>query len=129
MLDGKALDPSVHLARGDVVINSGVCPAGISVNNKSSKTDLLRQGVTIYLEQTVVDLCPVAAMIDYLATRGIASGPLFQFQNGSPLQRRQLVLAIHNVWQIRILMCLSTVGIVFVLEQLRLQTVMGLRTA
>ena len=35
-------------------------------------------------------------MINYLAVRGIASGPLFQFQDGSPLQRRQLVLAIRN---------------------------------
>ena len=94
--DGQAFDPSVHLARGDVVINSGLCPAGISVNIKSSKTDPFRQGVTLYLGQTGVDLCPVAAMIDYLAVRGIASGPLFQFQDGSPLHRRQLVLAIRN---------------------------------
>ncbi len=44
----------------------------------------------------MADFCPVAAMIDYLAVRGIASGPLFQFLDGSPLHRRQLVLAIRN---------------------------------
>ena len=49
------------------------------MNIKSSKTDPFRHGVTLYLGQTGVDLCPVAAMIDYLAVRGIASGPLFQF--------------------------------------------------
>ena len=87
---------SVHLARGDVVINSGLCPAGISVNIKSSKTDPFRQGVTLYLGQAGVDLWPVAAMINYLAVRGIDSGPLFQFQDGSPLHRQQLVLASHS---------------------------------
>ena len=60
------------------------------MNIKSSKTDPFRQGVTLYLGQTGVDLCPVAAMIDYLAGRGIASGLLFQFQDGFPLHRRQL---------------------------------------
>ena len=47
----KAFDPSVHLARGDVVINSDLCPAGISVNIKSSKTDLFRQEVALYLDK------------------------------------------------------------------------------
>ena len=42
---------SVHLARGDVVINSGLCPAGISRNIKSSKTDPFQQGVILYLGQ------------------------------------------------------------------------------
>ena len=35
-------------------------------------------------------------MMDYLAVRGNSPGPLFQFQDGSPLHRRQLVLAIRN---------------------------------
>ena len=39
MRNDQAFDPSVHLARGDIVINSGLCSAGISVNNRSSKTD------------------------------------------------------------------------------------------
>ena len=46
MPDGQPFDPSVHLAGGDVVVGSGLCPAGISVNIKSSKTDPYRQGVT-----------------------------------------------------------------------------------
>ena len=83
--DGQVFDPSVHLARGNVVINSGLCPAGISVNIKSSMTDPFRQEVALYLRQTGVDHCPVAAIIDYLAVRSIAYGPLFQFQDGSPL--------------------------------------------
>ena len=40
------------------------------------------------------DLCPVAAMADYIAVQGTTPGPLFRFQDGSGLHRRQLVTAV-----------------------------------
>lgn len=47
--DGQAFDCYVHLAvrsvGGDVVVDSGLCLAGIFMNIKSSKTDHFWQGV------------------------------------------------------------------------------------
>ena len=43
------------------------------------------------LGRTNWDICPVAAMISYIATRGLSSGPLFRFEDGTPLTRPRLV--------------------------------------
>ena len=94
--DGQAFDSSIHLAVGDIVVDTGSDPAGMSVHIKASKTDPFRQGVTLHLGKTGVDLCPVAAMVDFLSVRGVSPGPLFQFQNGCPLHRRQLVLVVRS---------------------------------
>ena len=53
-----------------------------------SKTDQFCQGATVILGSTGADLCPVAALLDYLAVRGEIAGPLFRLQNGQPLRRR-----------------------------------------
>ena len=42
--DGQAFDSSVHLAVGDVVVDSGLCPVGISVHIKASKLILFGRG-------------------------------------------------------------------------------------
>lgn len=55
-----------------------------------------RQGVTLYLGQTGVDLCPVAAMVDFLSVRGTSPGLLFRFQDGSGLHRQQFVQMVRS---------------------------------
>lgn len=94
--EGQGFDATVHLAVNDIAVDAGVYPAGISVRIKASKTDPFRQGVTLYLGKTGVDLCPVAAMVDYLSVRGSSPGPLFQFRDGSALHRQQLVLTVRS---------------------------------
>lgn len=94
MPNDLAFDSSVLLAVGDIVVDSSLCPPGISVHIKASNTDPFWQGITLYLGKTGVDLCPVVAMVDFLAVRGVSPGPLFQFQNGSSLNCQQLVLAV-----------------------------------
>ena len=37
------------------------------------------------------ELCPVSALLAYLARRGSSQGPLFIFSDGSPLSRQRLV--------------------------------------
>ena len=36
-------------------------------------------------------LCPVKALIEYLATRGSMKGPLFRFESGIPLSKSRFV--------------------------------------
>ena len=60
-------------------------------NIKASKTDLFRHGIPLFIGRTNNDLCPVIAMMSYLAIWGNSPGPLFLFANGQFLTRQRLV--------------------------------------
>ena len=60
----------------------------LQVRLKSSKTDLFRTGVEVFVGRTYCSLCPVTAVLDYLTGWGSALGPLFIFTN-----RKQLICA------------------------------------
>ena len=59
--------------------------------------------VNLYMGRTNNDLCPITAMMAYLANRGDGDGPLFRFQNGQPLTRERFVAKVREA--------LSTSGI------------------
>ena len=95
-----AYDPSVHLSHGDVKVDSISAPSYVTVTLKASKTDVFRKGVTVYLGRTGQDLCPVAAILSYLAqfsgSKAKRSGPFFQFSDGRPLTRERLVKELRR---------------------------------
>ena len=62
---------------------------------KSSETQI-RLGIDIYLGRTYNDLCPVIAMLQYLAVRCFDNHPLFLLKNGTPLSRKGLVEKIKT---------------------------------
>ena len=63
---------------------------------KQSKTDPFRQGVTIFLGRTDTELCPVGAVLAYLAIRCGKGGPLFYFKDGKAPTRSQLVAELRR---------------------------------
>ena len=91
-----AYDPSVHLSVEDVAIDSRAAPSIIRLRLKQSKTDPFRRGVDIHLGKTDSDLCPVTAVLAYLAIRGSAPGPLFLFRDGATLSRGRLVSEVRG---------------------------------
>ncbi len=93
----SSFDPAEHLTPDDVGTDSHTSPTVLRVRIKQSKTDPLRQGVDIYLGPTYKDLCPITAMLSHLAVRRNKPGPLFVFQNGTPLTRQRLVLHPQQV--------------------------------
>ena len=95
-LSGQAYDQSCHLSLEDVAIDSPSNPSVMRVRLKQSKTDPFRQGVDIFLGTTKTSLCPVMAMLAYLALRGRSAGPLFIRSNGSPLTRSHLVDSVKS---------------------------------
>ena len=98
----SSYDPEIHLSITDISIDSLTSPNAIMVRIvKASKTDSLRQGVTLYLGRTGVDLCPVSAFLSYITRRGMAPGPLFKFENGLPLTRNALVCELRSALQSR----------------------------
>ena len=71
----------------------------LQMNIKQSKTDLFRLGVKVWISRTGGNLCPVAAILSYMAVRGPGEDPLFCFQNGNPLTRQRLVTRMREVLQ------------------------------
>ena len=58
-------------------------------------TDGLR-GQKPLLGRSFNDLCPVAASVAYLATRGNLGGPFFQYHDGTTLSRERLVAQVRQ---------------------------------
>ena len=63
---------------------------------KVSKTDPYRQGVKIYFGKAPGKLCPVAAVLGYMAIRGTQPGPFFIWSNGKFLTRERFVEAVRR---------------------------------
>ena len=51
---------------------------GRSLRLKASKTDPFRVGINVSVGRTDKALCPVSAVLAYMAVRGPGPGPLFQ---------------------------------------------------
>ena len=79
-----------------MAIDSHTSPSVVCLRIKQSKTDPLRQGVDIFLGATNASVCPVQALIRFLAVRSPLPGPLFIFQSWSPLTRSSLVSHLQS---------------------------------
>ena len=65
---GHTASSSLQIA--DVTGNSHPCPSVIKVWLKKAKTDPFGKGVNIYLGKSSQRICPVAAILNYIAVRG-----------------------------------------------------------
>ena len=74
-------DDATHLSYKDVSVDNWHNPQLISIRIKQSKTDPFRKGVTLMLSRTEKSVCPVTALLPYLAVRGSKRGPLFLMAN------------------------------------------------
>ena len=94
---------SAVLSLGDIAVDSRVNPQLLRVHLRHRKTDPFGNGITLSLGRTGHLLCPVSAVLSYLAVRSGVPGPLFILPNGSPLSRNMLItsiretLALHGV--------------------------------
>ena len=89
-------DSSTSLGMRDVSVDSRDNPSMVRVVLRQSKTDPFRKGVAIYLGRTQGDLCPVSAILAYIACRPLVEGPLFIFKDGSYLTRDKFVSAVKQ---------------------------------
>ena len=84
--DDSSYDPTVHLSHGDVKVNDRDSPEFLTIHIKASKTDLFRRGggggggwwVTVYIGRVTEELCPVAAILNYMVRRGSSFGLFFK---------------------------------------------------
>ena len=62
-----AYDSGCHLPFNDIAVDSHHSPSRLQVTLKASKTDPFRRGIDLIIGKSGDDLCPVAAMLSYLA--------------------------------------------------------------
>ena len=93
----KAFDPSRDMSPDDIAVDSTEAPTRMYVRIKASKTDQMRQGVTLVVGGTGNDLCPIAAMLPYLVIRGREEGPLFRWKGKNAVTREDLVDRLRYV--------------------------------
>ena len=68
---------ATDLAWGDVKVDNHTKPSMIQVHLKKSKTNQFGPGMDIILGFTGTPLCPVSAILQYIAVRGTQPGPFF----------------------------------------------------
>ena len=90
----KGFDETIDLTCEDVAADNYQNPSLICIHLKSSKTDPFCKGTDILLARTRDELCPVAAMLQWLVQRGNTPGPLCYFTSGTPLTRPRLVTSL-----------------------------------
>ena len=92
----SSTDPNI-VSVEDVARGSGHPPPFLRVHLRSSKTDPFKRGVFLYLGLTGNLLCPVSAILSFLAVRpSHLSGPLLQFPDGRVLTRSCLIRSVRQ---------------------------------
>ena len=89
-------DEGAHLSFADVAVDCLQDPKIVKIKIKASKTDPFRLGVDIFIGRTNDSICPVVALMSYMAKRGNGPGPLFKFEDGKPLTRARFVAKVKE---------------------------------
>ena len=91
-------DAEVHLNIDDVKLDNRDKPSYLLVQIKASKTDVFRKGSTVYLGVTGTELCPVAAIVNYmvLPRENSTTSAFFGFSDGQPLTRTRFVKELRT---------------------------------
>ena len=92
---GELLETTPHskvsIQVRDVTVDSPANPTIVSLRLRRSKTDQFGKGVDIHLGRTMQDVCPVTALLAYLAVRGGVDGPLFRCEAGTALTKQDFI--------------------------------------
>ena len=86
-----AFDPHRHLSPADIAVDSVEAPTFVRLRLEESKEEPFCNGVAVVIGRAEADICPVNALLAYVARRGMEKGPIFVFGDGSALSRQALV--------------------------------------
>ena len=90
-------DPDIHLSLADITLDNRQAPEIVRLHIKQSKTDPFRNGANIYLGRTHHNVCPVEAILPYLAIRSKQLGPLFVLADNTMLTRAIFASAVKSI--------------------------------
>ena len=84
----------------DVSVDKLPFPSFVRLFINVAKSDPFRTSCVIVVGRNDSLLCSVEALLRYLHLRGSNPGPLFVFENGSPLTRVKLSFVISNLLKV-----------------------------
>ena len=93
----EEFQPATDLAWGDVAIDSPSDPSMVRIHLKKSKCDQFGAGSDIVVGRTNLAICPVAAILGFIAIRGVSPGPFFQDVQGQPMVKSRFVAAVRLI--------------------------------
>ena len=99
LVANSQLEGQNSLQFSNLAIDSVTSPSMLEIRLRHSKTDRFGAGVSIFLGRSFNDLCPVSAMLAFLAVRGGGDGPLFCNLDGSPLTKNRIISKVHLALQ------------------------------
>ena len=88
-------NPARHLSWNDVCVDCVERPLMIRVHLCMSKCDQFGQGVDVFLGHVDSPVCPVAAVLAYIAIRGSSPGPFFILDDSTPFTKGAFVTALR----------------------------------
>ena len=89
-------DSSVHLNMGDISVDNADNPTVVKEKIKASKSDQFRKGVDIFVGRTYNQLCPVEALMAYVAVQGQDDGLFFHFKDDRLLTKGRFVTSVRE---------------------------------
>ena len=92
-----AFNPRLHMAWGDMAVDNPQATSMVRFRLKQSKTDQFGRGVDVIVGRTGLDLCPVAAVLAYVAERGDQPGPFFLTTAKTPLTKQAFVGVVRKL--------------------------------
>ena len=94
----SAFQPHRHLTWDDVLVDSIGSPSLVKICLRVSKCDQFGRGIDVFVGKVQSSkICPVAAILSYMARRGPAPGPFFQSGEGKPLTKSSFITAVRAV--------------------------------
>ena len=81
---------------GDVAVDSRKALHMVKIPLKQSKMDQCGRGVDIVIGRSDFDLCPVVAILAYIAAHGNCQGPLFLMEAGTPLTKPNFIADLRR---------------------------------
>ena len=92
----KGFDETTNLTFNDVAVDDYQNPSLLRIHLKTSKTDPFCKGTDIMLGRTNDELCPVAALLQWMVQRGNAPGrSIIQICIRSPAPLTRPLLMVH----------------------------------
>ena len=98
LASANQFNAAINLSWGDVAVDDRSNPSMIKIHLKQSKCNQFRKGVDVIVGRTYCDICPVAAILRYIALSQDHPGPLFLDRQHKPITERQFVSQIREHW-------------------------------
>ena len=93
----SSYSPSHHLSLQDISVDSRTNPCLLQLLLKQSKTDPFRHGAKVYIGAMDTTICPIRAVLAYLAKRSSCPGPLFITEDGKGWTSSMFRAALHDI--------------------------------